>query len=70
MLHGATKIVIKFDTCKRASKKRFMKMQLSNYRVAFVLALHIYSKMFENTRFLLTFGEKCLYLRVYKIEPI
>ena len=33
-------------------------MQLSNYRVAFVLALHIYSKMFENTRFLLTFGEK------------
>ena len=25
-------------------------MQLSNYRVAFVLALHIYSKMFENTR--------------------
>ncbi len=48
----------------------FMQWLMSDICVAFVLALHIYSKMFENTRFLLTFGEKCLYLRVYKIEPI
>jgi|GEM_PF-4263234 hypothetical protein len=47
-----------------------MQWLMSDICVAFVLALHIYSKMFENTRFLLTFGEKCLYLRVYKIEPI
>ncbi len=47
-----------------------MQWLMSDICVAFVLALHIYSKMFENARFLLTFGEKCLYLRVYKIEPI
>ena len=47
-----------------------MQWLMSYICVAFVLALHIYSKMLENTRFLLTFGEKCLYLRVYKIEPI
>lgn len=46
-----------------------MQWLMSDICAAFVLALHIYSKMFENTRFLLTFGEKCLYLRVYKIEP-
>ncbi len=36
----------------------FMQWLMSDICVAFVLALHIYSKMFENTRFLLTFGEK------------
>lgn len=46
-----------------------MQWLMSDICAAFVLALHIYSKMFENTRFLLTFGEKCLYLCVYKIEP-